>query len=114
MTRYNREELEGDWEFKILRSATNAFRNPNTLAAALETEAIGGWQLVEKFDDGRLRLKRPASAQRNDATLPAGYDPYRTRYGMGEGSLALVIMAAIFLVIGIGVAVAVFFGALTF
>lgn len=110
MTRYTREELDGDWEFKIMRSVTNAFSNPQTLADALEVEALGGWQMVEKFDDGRVRLKRPAAARQNDAMLPAGYDPYRTRYGISEAQLAAIIIGVIFCLIGIAVVMANFFG----
>ena len=48
--------------------------------------------MVEKFDDNRIRFKRPISAQRKDPTLPPGIDPYRTTYGMGEGTMVLVIL----------------------
>lgn len=71
----------------------------------LEVESLGGWELVEKFDDGRLRLKRPVAARRNDATLPKGYNPYQTRYGMGEGGLALWVMLGIFTAIGVVVGI---------
>lgn len=101
MTRYSAEELNGSWEFKIMRSATSAFRKPEVLMRVLEVESLGGWELVEKFDDGRLRLKRPVAARRNDATLPKGYKPYQTRYGIGEGRLALWVMLGIFTATGI-------------
>jgi len=65
----------------------------------------GGWELVEKFDDGRLRFKRPAASRRKDAMLPAGYDPYRTRYGISEAALALWIVTIIMGLTGILVAV---------
>ena len=105
MTGYSAEQLNEGWEFKIVRSATSAFRKPEVLMRVLERESLGGWELVEKFDDGRLRLKRPVAARRNDATLPRGYNAYRTRYGVGEGGLAawitLGILAAIGVVMGI-------------
>jgi hypothetical protein len=59
-------------------------------------ESRAGWVLVEKFDDGRLRFKRPVTAREKDAQLPAGVDPYRTRYGMNEADVALLIIGAIF------------------
>lgn len=101
MTRYNADELSGNWEFKIMRSATSAFRRPEVLMKVLETERLGAWELVEKFDDGRLRLKRPVAARRNDATLPRGYNPYQTRYGISEGGLAIWVTLAILLAIGL-------------
>lgn len=97
LTNYRKEELEQGWEFKILRSALSEFKNPAVFARAVETERIGGWELVEKFDDERVRFRRPVAARSRDSMLPAGYDPYRTRHGMGEGTLAVYIIGAIFL-----------------
>ena len=91
MTRYNRSELEQDWEFKIVRSATGAFKKPEVLQTLIQEEAMSGWRMVEKFDDSRVRFKRPASAARDDISLPSGIDPYRTGYGMSEGALGAII-----------------------
>ncbi len=63
LTSYQESDLNDDWEFKIVRSMTSAFKNPDKLRQALAEEAQAGWVLVEKFDNGRLRLKRPASAR---------------------------------------------------
>jgi hypothetical protein len=60
----------------------------------LDEEASAGWLLVEKFDDGRLRLKRPASARANDQLLSV--DPYRTYIGYTETQFVFVILAWIF------------------
>jgi len=94
MTPYGAKELAEDWEFKILRSATNRFRDPIWLNAILQEEARAGWKLVEKFDDGRVRLKRPTGARGRDASL--GFDPYRTWVGMSQQRLAGVIVFSIF------------------
>jgi hypothetical protein len=99
MTEYSRADLTEGWEFKILRSATNAFRNPDLFRQALEEEARAGWVLVEKFDNQRLRLKRSASARAGDTAL--GFDPYRTSYGMSEGQLTLIIIGSIVGFIGL-------------
>lgn len=88
MTAYRTEDLAGDWEFKIVRSASGAFRNPNVQARVEAEEALAGWTLLEKFDNGRLRFKRPVSARRKDELLPRGFDPYRTTYGLSEGAFA--------------------------
>ena len=96
MTSYTREELENDFEFKIVRANTAAFGKPANFAKLLEEEARAGWQLVEKFDNNRVRFKRPLRARQRDATLPPGVDPYRVHYGMSEnaygGIIALVIL----------------------
>lgn len=91
MTGYTPQELAEGWEFKIVRSSTGAFRTPSFLRSVLDEEQRAGWTLVEKFDNGRIRLKRPASARANDSVL--GSDVYRTQVGMSEVKLALCIIA---------------------
>jgi hypothetical protein len=93
MTPYQPADLSENWEFKILRSNMAAFRKPERLAAVLEEEAKAGWVLVEKFDDSRIRLKRPASARASDDVI--GFDPYRTYVGMSPGKFAAVLVVSI-------------------
>ena len=81
MTQYTQDDLSNDWEFKIVRSDTAAFRNPEALNELIEEEAQAGWVMLEKLDDSRIRFKRPRSARARDDFLPQGVDPYRTRYG---------------------------------
>lgn len=103
MTTYNQEDLQGDWEFKIMRSASPVFKNQNTFAALVEEEAQAGWELLEKLDNQRVRFKRNVSARRKDQYLPPDYDPYRTQYGGNTN--AVVAMLVAFLVMGVGVGV---------
>ena len=103
MSGYSHADLAQDWEFKILRSATGAFRNPDRFREAVEQEASAGWVLIEKFDNQRLRFKRPASARSGDATLAPGLDPYRTTYGMSDTRLAFTIVISIFTIIGVAI-----------
>lgn len=110
MTSYTRDGTTTDWEFKILRSTTNAFRRQELLGRALEEEALGGWELVEKFDDGRLRLKRPIAARQGDALLPAEYNPYRTQFGISEGTLAAAIVFGVLAFAALGLWLAFTFG----
>jgi hypothetical protein len=93
MTPYSESELSEGWEFKILRSNMNAFRKPQQLKKFLEEEGRAGWVLVEKFDDNRVRLKRPASARRADAALD--FDPYRTQVGLSDARMILVILGIV-------------------
>jgi hypothetical protein len=79
-TPYAAEELMENWEFKIIRCGSPLFDNPAFLERILHEEARAGWQLLEKFDGARVRLKRVAGSQ-PAADLPAGYDPYRTTVG---------------------------------
>jgi len=94
MSRYTDSELDGGWEFKILRSNTGAFGKPAVLRKVCDEEARAGWTLVEKFDNERLRFKRPASARAGDAALP--FDPYRSHYGIGTGAFVALILGAVF------------------
>ena len=90
MTPYSPNDLTENWEFKILRSTTNRFRDPLWLHEKLQEEARAGWTLLEKFDDSRVRLKRPARARANDAAL--GFDPYRIWVGTSQAKLAAWII----------------------
>lgn len=92
MTPYTREDLAEGWEFKILRSMSNAFGKPERLNQALQDESRAGWVLVEKFDNARIRLKRPATAKASDGQLD--FDPYRTYVGISQGRYVLIIILA--------------------
>lgn len=87
-------DSSGEFEYKIIRSVTNAFRTPAFFQQTLHEEAQAGWQLVEKLDDGRVRLRRSVEWRIKDAHLTQ--DPYRTRVGMGEMKLVFVILGSIF------------------
>lgn len=93
MAGYTPEEMSAGWEFKFLRSATGRFKDPEFLRRSLADEGQGGWTLIEKFDNGRVRLKRPAAARKGDASLK--FDPYRTSVGMTEGQLGLTIAGTV-------------------
>lgn len=105
MTNYTSEDLDNNWEFKIVRSESGAFRKPDVFQNLLQEEQIAGWELVEKLDDRRVRLKRRKEARRKDTMLPQGYDPYRTKYGssLARTSILLGIVFAIMLLVGLAV-----------
>jgi hypothetical protein len=99
MTPYTDQDLREGWEFKIVRSITPAFRKADALRRVCEEEAKSGWTLVEKFDDTRLRFKRPAAARARDHA--SGIDPYRTWYGTSQGALAMAAILAALAVAGV-------------
>lgn len=101
MTKYTSDELDGDWEFKIIRSVTGAFKKFEKVEQVKVEEAMAGWVMVEKFDNDRIRFKRPRSAQQNDFNLPPGIDPYRTTLGISEGALVVLILGIIGAVTGL-------------
>ena len=82
----------GAVEYKIIRSATGAFKDPAKFRAALDEEARAGWELLEKLDNSRARLRRLTECRKRDAEL--GQDPYKTQVGMSEAALALSIIVA--------------------
>ena len=106
MTQYTQDDLQKDYEFKIVRSGSGAFRNPDTLKELVEEESRAGWVMLEKFDDGRVRFKRPRSARARDAFLPEGVDPYRTQYGAylaRRATMIGLVMGLLFLTLGLAV-----------
>jgi len=105
MTNYSTEDLASNWEFKIVRSESGAFRKPEVFQNLLEEESIAGWELVEKLDNRRVRFKRHTSARRKDGMLPLEYDPYRTSYGSSAARpmILLGVVIAIALTVGLGV-----------
>ena len=100
MTTYGPDDLSRDWEFKIVRANTAAFGKPEHFNRLLEEEARAGWSLVEKFDNNRIRFKRPREARANDSNLPPGVDPYRVQYGMSTPAFVAVLIAVIFGLVG--------------
>jgi hypothetical protein len=110
MTGYTPSDLNDPWEFKIVRSHTNAFGKPEVFQKVVQEESLSGWELLEKLGDDRVRFKRPTSARRRDGMLPRGVDPYRTRYGIGEGAIVMWVLAVMALVFGVVIAIGVMSG----
>jgi hypothetical protein len=92
MTRYSADETEG-WEFKIVRSATAKFKRPEVVRQLVEEEARAGWELLEKFDDSRIRFKRRVEQRADD--VHRDLDPYRTAYGWTSDRLGLTLAGVI-------------------
>jgi hypothetical protein len=101
MTSYSTKDLAEGWEFKIVRSNFATFRKPEKLRAVLDEEKRGGWTLVEKFDDQRIRLKRPAGTKVIEVDFADGYDPYRTTVGTLSASVVIAIIGALGLGFGL-------------
>jgi hypothetical protein len=104
LTPYSRNDLAQDWEFKIVRSAMAGFRKPEFLRQVLDDEARAGWVLVEKFDNSRLRLKRPATARERDGKLD--FDPYRTDVGLTQNFAALATVGVLFAILTFAIVLA--------
>ena len=98
MTKYGTEEIEG-WEFKIVRSATRKFKDLAFLRKTCEEEAKSGWEMLEKFDDYRVRFRR--KTEHRDGDLHRDIDPYRTQVGMSADRLGFVIATSVLLGIGV-------------
>lgn len=95
MTKYTNADLDG-WEFKILRSASGAFNSAQEFNKALQEESVHGWELVEKFDNYRIRLKRRVETRTRINTNSA-IEPYRTSYGITDGRIAVYVILGIVL-----------------
>ncbi len=99
MAGYNAKDLDG-WEFKIVRSALGRFSSRRAIERVQREEAQSGWELVEKFDDSRVRFKRRVEKRSGDGM--ATIDPYRTSVGIGGDAAAGVIAGIVALVLGLG------------
>ena len=108
MTGYSGEDLEG-WEFKIVRASTRKFRDPAIVRRVCEEESRAGWEMLEKFDDHRIRFKR--KTKHRDGDRHRDIDPYRTYVGMTGSQFELWIVAAAIAgvaVFGLGIAVIIY------
>jgi len=79
-------------EYKILRATIPSFGKSENLQKALDEEAKNGWELLEKFDNYRIRLVRKVGEQHPNS----GIDPYRAFFGMSQGWFVAVILIAVF------------------
>ncbi|MBP0001575.1 MAG: hypothetical protein J7641_21730 [Cyanobacteria bacterium SID2] len=71
------------WEYKIIRSSRDIFRDPAILQRVREEEAEAGWILLEKLDDRRLRFKRSISLGQVIPLDRLRFDPYRSHIKAG-------------------------------
>ena len=98
MTAYNRGDLDG-WEFKIVRSSFGKFRSHAAIEQVCRQEAPAGWELLEKFDDCRLRFKRRVERRSGDQQLAA--DPYRTSTGAGSSVVLWIAVGLALFAVGL-------------
>ena len=87
-------------EYKVVQSTTPHFAKPGNLKAVLDAEAQSGWQLVEKFDNYKIRLQRDISHRTGDASRDV--DAYRTQVGLSNWvtySSAAILTIAVVLII---------------
>ncbi|MDD4050500.1 MAG: hypothetical protein PHR28_01195 [candidate division Zixibacteria bacterium] len=106
MTPYNKDDLEG-WEFKIVRSNFGRFSNYEIVQKVCQDEARAGWEMVEKFDNERIRFKRRTDRRSGDRQLD--FNPYRTTIGFGEGRISAIILIALVVVVAATVALIMYF-----
>ena len=98
MAKYKSDDLEG-WEFKIVRSSTGKFRNLEKVNRLCQEEARAGWEMLEKFDDQRIRFKRRVNRRSMDPHLQT--DPYRTSVGMTQNTGLIMGLGLAILVLGL-------------
>jgi hypothetical protein len=86
------------WEFKIVRSHRDIFRDPAVLQRLCEEESHAGWILLEKLDDRRIRFKRPIALREIIKSDMMAIDPYRSYYG-SSGNSRVWVMAIVSLIL---------------
>lgn len=87
------EAMASGMEFKIVRSQFRSFRKPEVLERVLREERENGWELLQKLDDGRIRLSRLRPDNRFASAN--GIDPYRCVVGddLKKTMIMLVLVA---------------------
>ncbi len=98
MSGYRKEDLEG-WEFKIVRSAAGQFRKPEVVRQLCEEESRAGWEMLEKFDNFRIRFKRRVEKCSMDSHQKI--DAYRTTYGSSFNPVVLALILGMILIVGV-------------
>lgn len=106
MTGYSKDDLDG-WEFKIVRANTRKFKNQAAVQQLCNEEAKAGWEMVEKFDDQRIRFKRRTEKRAGDRHLEI--DPYRTQIGITEGHIVAIVLGIVAAVGGLTLLAALIF-----
>jgi hypothetical protein len=96
MTGYRPDELAGNWQFKIVKGT---FKTQKQLDAVVHEQAEYGWQLVEVFDQARIRFKRPAAEAAKDEFRDG--NPYSTiSKASGPGCATMVVLLGAFIGLG--------------
>jgi len=98
LTKYNSDDLDG-WEFKIVRSDLGRFSNREVVQKLCQREARAGWEMVEKFDNSRIRFKRRVEQRSQDQYLE--FDPYRTSLSTVSGGAVAAIIGLVLLLGGL-------------
>lgn len=80
LTSYTPTDMSEDWQFKIVHGN---FSSQHAVEQVIREQAEFGWIFLEKFDNGRIRFKRPASEAINDRGRPG--DPYSTMSKVAGG-----------------------------
>ena len=96
LTTYTEQDMTEDWQFKIVHGR---FNSREKVEAVMREQAVFGWVFVEKFDDGRIRLKRRSSEVENDAKR-AG-DPYAARSVVAAPGCGFLLMIGLFVLLAL-------------
>jgi len=98
MTGYNADDING-WEFKIIRANTRKFKDSRAVKQLCDEEARAGWEMLEKFDDSRIRFKRKTEHRSRDQY--AEIDPYRSEVGVTQGGILTIVLGSLAVLAGL-------------
>ncbi|MGB4246846.1 MAG: hypothetical protein WBJ75_03915 [Pseudohongiellaceae bacterium] len=92
-------------EYKVVQSTTPLFATSKKIDEIMAEESKAGWQLVEKFDNYKMRLQRDVSHRGNDKNL--AFDAYRSQVGVNNfivygitAAVTVGVVYAIFVLVG--------------
>ena len=81
------------------------FRKYEIVQALCTEESKAGWEMVEKFDNNRIRFKRRTENRTKDQYLD--FDPYRTSMSTMSGQKVMLIIGLIVMLLGVGLFLAI-------
>ena len=69
-------------EYKVVQAQTPLFASTPKMLEILQEESEAGWELLEKEDNYRIKLKRDVSCRERDGERSV--DPYRSSVGVSS------------------------------
>jgi hypothetical protein len=89
LTSYSEVAMTQDWQFKIVHGD---FSSAAKVRAVMQEQERWGWVFVEKFDNERIRFKRPADETANDDLREGNPYASKSKAAPASGCAGLLVL----------------------
>jgi hypothetical protein len=89
LTSYSEVAMTQDWQFKIVHGD---FSSAAKVRAVMQEQEQWGWVFVEKFDNARIRFKRPAGEAANDDLREGNPYSSKSKAAAASGCAGLLLL----------------------